>query len=256
VPSLVLDPGYASAVLRARPRGYWRFESLAGDAVPNAVPGGPPLRIHGPVSIAGGSEGNGCAVFRAGAPEQFLDTDGLWDLARVPGHAVELWFWSEGFHYASLVGLFPPLERVSSNPHSRYAHILLLEITADHRQSLHKPASIRFLHRWPIDMRVGDNLCSEDVYVPRRWHHVVVQKAGDRMELYVDGAPGRSLRLVPDHQGVSCQLVVGRRTPDSDDPKDSRSFVGQLDELALYDHPLSAEEVRRHFQLAAPKALP
>jgi hypothetical protein len=253
-PSLVLDPGYAEAVLRSRPRAYWRFGSLAGGGFPNEVPGGPPLRVHGPIGISDGSEGNGCAVFKAGAPEQFLDTDGVLDLARVPGQAVELWFWSEGFHYASLVGLFP--EPAPLDPYSKDAHVLLLEITARERQSLHKPASVRYLQRWPIDLRVGDNLCSEAVYAPRRWHHVVAQKAGDRMELYFNGAPGRSLQLVPDHPGVSCQLVVGRRTRDADDPKDSRSFVGRLDELALYDHPLSAEEIQRHFALATPKARP
>jgi Concanavalin A-like lectin/glucanases superfamily len=255
-PSLVLDPGYAEAVLRSRPRAYWRFESLAGGGFPNEVAGGPPLRVHGPINISDGSEGNGCAVFKAGAPEQFLDTDGVWDLAGVPGHAVELWFWSEGFHYASLLGLLPPPEPAWPDPYSKSAHILLLEVTARERQSLHKPASVRYLQRWPIDLRVGDNLCSEAVYAPRRWHHVVAQKAGDRMELYFNGAPGRSLQLVPDHPGVSCQLVVGRRTRDPDDPKDSRSFVGRLDELALYDHPLSAEEIRRHFALATPKARP
>jgi hypothetical protein len=248
--SLRLDPGYPAAVLASRPRSYWRFESLRQGAVANEVRGGPALRFHGPVTLAGHSEGNGHAVFRPGAPEQFLDTNTLWDLAREPGHAVEFWFSQESFSYGSIVSLFPPLDQVGPDPHERYAHLILVEVTALERRSLYPPASVRFLHRWPIDMRAGDNLCSEGVYVPRRWHHVVAQKAGDRMELYFDGRPGRSLRLVPDHPSVPCQLVVGRRTPDPDDPKDSRSFVGRFDELAFYDHPLSPEEVRRHYALA------
>ena len=51
-------------------------------------------------------------MFKAGAPEQFLDTDGLWELARTPGHAVELWFSAEGYRGASLVGLYPPVTAI------------------------------------------------------------------------------------------------------------------------------------------------
>jgi hypothetical protein len=36
----------------------------------------------------------------------------------------------------------------------------------------------------------------------------------------------------------------------------SRLFVGMIDELALYDHPLAAEEVRRYYELATTGAGP
>ena len=50
---------------------------------------------------------------------------------------------------------------------------------------------------------------------------------------------------------MSCHLVIGRRTRDPLDQSDIRPFVGRLDELAIYEHPLSSEEVRSHFRLAA-----
>jgi hypothetical protein len=255
-PSLVPDPSYAAAVLRSRPKGYWRFESAADGAVPNEVPGGPPLRVSGPVEVAASRPGRGCAVFRAGAPEQFLTTDGLWELAREPGHAVELWFLSEGIHYSSLVGLFPPKDYLPPGRHGRHVHTFLVELTARDRRSLFKPASIRFLHRWPLDTRVGNNIFSEDLYIPRRWHHLVAQKNDGRVELFLDGEPDHAMPLDPDHPTLSCRLVVGRRTPDPSEAHDSRSFVGRLDELAIYDHPLTAEEVRTHFRLATPEASP
>jgi hypothetical protein len=244
--------------LRSRPRGYWRFESLAGDAVPNEIAAGRPLRVNGPVGIgiAAGSSGNGCAVFKPDHPEQFLTTDGLWEMAREPGHAVELWFLSEGISHASLVGLFPHVERPNKAGNRRYVHSFFVELTARERQSLYKPASVRFLHRWPLDYMIGNNLMSERLYVPRRWHHVVAQKNGDRMDLYFDGVPDHSMPLDPDHPTLSCQLVVGRRTPDPLDPHDPRPFVGRMDELAIYDHPLSDDEVRDHFRLASPEGLP
>jgi hypothetical protein len=258
VPALALDPDYAGAVLRSRPRGYWRFEAIDGGSgtVANEVPGGPPLRASGPVDVARGPAGNGCLVFRADAAEQFLTTDGPWELPRAPGHAVELWFLSEGISHASLVGFFPPMKRTNMAGQRRYVHSFIVELTVDDRPTLYRPASVRFLHRWPLDYKVGNNLISERVYVPRRWHHVVAQKKGDRMELYFDGVPEVSMPLEPDHPTLSCQLVVGRRNPDSLDPHDPRPFVGRLDELAIYDHPLSADEVRRHYRLARPEERP
>ncbi len=252
---LTLEPDYAVAVLTARPRGYWRFESLEGGTVPNEVSGAPALRLTGPVAIGGqdGSEGlgkNGCAVFPPGEPAALLSTDDLWDLPQRPGHAVELWFLSEGISHASLVGLFKPKDHLTVGHHGRHIHTFLLELTAWDRQSLFKPASIRFLHRWPLDSRIGSNILSDEVYIPGRWHHLVAQKNGSQIELYYDGALVHSLALQPDHPAIACRLVVGRRTPDPLEQDDTRSFVGRLDELALYDHPLSAEEVRRHFQMA------
>jgi hypothetical protein len=35
-----------------------------------------------------------------------------------------------------------------------------------------------------------------------------------------------------------------------------RPFIGQLDELAIYDRALSPEEIAKHFQLIRPKTAP
>jgi hypothetical protein len=249
VPSLALSPGYSRAVLGAGPKAYWRFESMSDGAIPNAVPGGPALRVHGAVTVADRPRGNGCALFPPGHPDQFLTIDDLWELAHTPGHAVEFWFMPEGFSRAMLVGLYPPVEALPENAY-RYVHTLLVETTAQERQSLYRPASIRFLLRWPFNTAAGDNAFSRDVYVPRRWHHVVAQRDRDQLELYVNGVLGCSMTLDPDHPTRSCHLVVGRRTTDFNDPRDVRPFVGRLDELALYDHPLSDEEIETHFRMA------
>lgn len=252
--SLVLDPGYAASVMRSQPRGYWRFESLSGSLVPNEVAGRPSLRVSGAVRLADVRHGNGCVLFEAGAPNQFLGIDGLWELPGESGHAVEFWFLSDVFSHASLVGLLPPEELVLPGQPSRHVHNFLIEITARQRQSLNKPASIRFLHRWPLDTTVGSNLFSREFYVPRRWHHVVAQKRGDRMELFFDGVAENSMPIGDEPPPLACRLVVGRRTPDTRNPTDARPFVGRLDELAIYDHRLSEEEVLEHFRSASQKA--
>jgi hypothetical protein len=255
-PGLVLDPSYPAEVLRSKPIAYWRFESLVEGSFANELEGGTALRANGPVGLGGVSAGNGHAVFKAGEPQQFLSTASLWSLPREPGHAIELWFLSEGISQASLIGFFPPKDYLPLGKRGRHVHTFLLELTAHDRQSLYKPASIRFLQRWPLDTRIGNNLFSENLYTPRRWHHVVAQEDGDRMTLFFDGVRNRSMALDHDQPALMCRLVVGRRTPDPLELEDRRPFAGRLDELAIYNHPLSDEEVRRHYQLAAPRNRP
>jgi hypothetical protein len=73
------------------------------------------------------------------------------------------------------------------------------------------------------------------------------------MELYMDGAHTQPVSLHPDVATEACQLLIGRLKPEPRLPGrvHSRPFVGRIDELALYDRPLTAEEVRRHYELGA-----
>jgi hypothetical protein len=109
---------------------------------------------------------------------------------------------------------------------------------------------VRLLHRWPAGWQAGDNTYSQEPYLPYRWHHVVGQVNGDRIELYLDGRLSSSLSITPDHSDVACQLVLGRPTalPGSGLSID-RPFVGRIDEVALYDRPLTAEEIQDHHRL-------
>jgi Concanavalin A-like lectin/glucanases superfamily len=149
-----------------------------------------------------------------------------------------------------MVGFSPPREMNAPINAKDYLHTFLLETTALNRRALHKPASVRLLHRWPLGMKVENNAYSRSYFVPRRWHHLVAQKSCTRMEIYLDGELDGSRSLEAGIPTLLCHLVVGRRNPDPKAVKDSRSFLGRLDELAIYDHPLSAAEVRAHHGLA------
>jgi hypothetical protein len=246
IPPLELAPSYRDAVLAARPWGYWRFEALDGGALPNEVAGRPSLRVTGPVRLAG--VGNRTVAFGPPEAEQYLMMDGRWAPPRDPGYAVELWFAPERIGAGELATLF--VLRGGSS----YDHMFQLELTARTRESyLFQRCSIRFLHRWPPGLEGGDNLYF-DQYVPYRWYHVVAQTRGDQMELYVNGATLPSLSLSPERATEACQFLVGRLKPLPRPPQawQTRPFVGQIDELALYDHPLSAEEIRRHYALGSP----
>ncbi|WP_422930540.1 LamG-like jellyroll fold domain-containing protein [Singulisphaera sp. PoT] len=258
LPSLRLSPSYANSVRKSQPLGYWRFGTITGLGVPNEVLGGPPLRPGGQVRIESDPDSdsnNKHAAFVASAPESYLTTDSPWMLSRGSRHAIEFWFLSESINCASLVGLYPAENNLPRT--LRYKHFMLVEATAYPTLSLEKPASVRFLRRWlrSVDLAAeDDSLFSQRNYVPGRWHHVVAQRNGEQMELYVDGVRDHATTSESDPPGILYHLVVGRRTAEPTQLQESRPFVGRMDELALYDHPLSQQEVLSHFRLAAPES--
>jgi hypothetical protein len=254
-PPLVLDPSYRAAVMSAQPWGYWRFEVMEGGLVPSEVAGCPPLRASGPVQLADADAraANRCALFGPEESEQTLRLDGLWEPPSQPGYAVELWVLPERIGHAALVSLIDP-----APPKDDYKHLFLLELTASDRQSLLPPGEVRFLHRWPPSDSGGDNLFSSRFYVPYRWHHLVAQNNQGRMELYMNGAPAHSIAIGSERATEACRLLVGRLKPEPRLPGKihSRPFVGRIDELALYEHPLPAEEIARHYRLGAATGRP
>ena len=249
VPPLPLGDDYPAAVLEARPWGYWRFESLAEGATPNEVPGRPPLLATGPVRLAGpeGPGSNRCVEFRPGEAPRFLAMERDWHPTWHSGFAVEFWCLSEAIGHASLVGLVSP----GDSDH----HVFLMELTSRNRLTIHKPASVRLLHRWPPGWEGGDNSYSRQPYVPYRWHHLVGQVLSDRIELYKDGEPTTLPSGTPDDADVPCRLIVGRLTALAGSGLSvDRPFVGRIDEFALYDRPLEAEEIRDHYRRGAGRA--
>jgi hypothetical protein len=250
-PVLDLDPDYPGAVLQARPWSYWRFETRFGDTTPNEISGGPPLAIVGAVDIAGGPAANGCAVLTASAVPQYLELAARWSPPRAPGYALELWLMAEEYNHSTIVALLAPIDN------DAFGHITLLELLACGRYPFPPAPSVRFLHRWPPGAKGGVSVQNGIVYNLYRWHHLVAQGNGDRMELYMDGVLTRSQPLDPARSTAPCRVLLGRLLATNQKaPETYRPLVGRLDELALYDHPLSGEEVLRHYQLAIQKTGP
>ncbi len=246
-PPLGLDPAYPAAVLASNPWGYWRFESLVDGSTPNEVAGRPPLKVVGPIRLVGRDDGpapgvsNRLAEFRATTEPQFMTLEDDWQPNSSPGYAIEFWCLSRAITHASLAGLVSP--RATDH------HVFLMELTSRNRLTIHKPASIRLLHRWPSGWEGGDNTYSSEPYVPCRWHHFVGQVVGDRIELYKDGEVSSQASATPDRANVPCQLILGRLTalPGVGLSVD-RPFVGRMDEVALYDRPLTIDEIRNHYR--------
>jgi hypothetical protein len=257
-PVLELSPAYREEVLASKPWGYWRFEQLEEDLVPNEVAGRPPLRAKGGVHLESAPGGNRWAVFPPGDPQQALLMDGEWSPPRARGYALELWVQPllpqpRQSGQAALVSL---IARGEGPPEK---HVSYLELTARSRRSLHEPCMVRFLDRWPAGLKYGTTVFSRRTFVPALWHHIVAQKAGATLELYIDGrlASSTPAPKQEDDPTSPCGLLVGqlKRWPLQQHGNfacdEVRPFAGQLDELAVYDQPLTAEEIQRHFQCSA-----
>jgi hypothetical protein len=243
---LALDTSYREAVLAAGPWAYWRFEEMTDGIVAEEVAGLRPLRATGPVKLVGAGGRNRCLEFGPDEAEQSVAMDGLWEPPSDKGYAVELWAMPGRIGHAALASLIAP-----GPPAEDYKHLFLLELTASDRRSLLSPGLFRFLHRWPAGDSGGDNLFSTRHYVPYRWYHIVAQRAGGRLELYVDGLPTQPVTPPSALATEPCRVLLGRLkpVPRPSGRVHSRPFVGLIDELALYNRPLAAEEVRRHYEL-------
>jgi hypothetical protein len=243
---LLLGAAYREAVLAAGPWAYWRFEVIDRGAVADEVAGRPPLRATGPVKLVGPDDRNRCLEFGPDEAEQSMAMEGLWEPPSDPGYAVELWALPGRIGHAALASLIAP-----GPPAEDYKHLFLVETTASDRQSLLSPGLFRFLHRWPPGDSGGDNLFSARHYVPNRWHHLVAQRRGGRLEFYVDGVPAQPVSPQSASASEPCRLLLGRLKPipRPSGRVHSRPFVGLIDELALYNRPLAAEEIRHHYAL-------
>jgi hypothetical protein len=243
---LDLGASYRSAVLASNPWAYWRFERIDQGVVDDEMAGRPLLRAKGPVKLVGTEGHNRCFEFGPDEVEQSLAMDGLWEPPSDPGYAVELWALPGRIGHAALASLIAP-----GPPTEDYRHLFLIELTASDRQSLLSPGLFRFLHRWPPGDSGGDNLFSTRHYVPNRWHHLVAQRTGGRLELYVDGLATSPVSPPPASASEPCRLLLGRLKPipRPSGRVHSRPFVGLIDELVLYNHPLSGDEIRRHYAL-------
>jgi hypothetical protein len=208
------------------------------------MPERPPLRAIGPIELAGAPGDNCSAAFQRTSSEQYLIMDGSWAPPRQTGYAVELWAMSEELSASTLLNLTSR----AREPEQR--HMFILELTGQSHHLLHDPCRVRYLDRWPPSGIGGMNVFSQRMYIPYRWHHLVAQKIGGRLELYVDGEIGGTALADPAPETTACRLLVGRLKLDPQpDLYQIRPFVGRLDELAVYDHPLTPAEIRRHHEL-------
>jgi hypothetical protein len=77
------------------------------------------------------------------------------------------------------------------------------------------------------------------------WVHYVTTFDGTTLRLYADGAVVDSSGSVNAMGTRDQPFVLGRESG-----QDNHNFLGAIDEVAIYTHPLSADDVSRHYRTA------
>lgn len=235
---LDIPDSYRDLIMESKPWGYWRFQDDSSGMLRNEVEGGPSFRIYGDVGFRRHSTGNRSLLFPGDRadPNTLLMLESTWSPSVKNGYAIELWFEAENFSNSTLVALLSSTDPLPHNHHSA-----VVEVCANKQEM----GNIRFLHRWPPGPSLGVNLNSKRIYVPCKWTHLVVQRTGDHLQLFVDGELANEINLGPDQLIGPNHVLLGRLvTPELGAPPSMRRlFRGGIDEVAIYDRPLTPEEI-------------
>ena len=244
---LAISPAYVAAVKKAKPIGYWRFERDKWPLVPNVMGGTLECHINGSIGRTS-YQGNQAVEFGVTDQGGEIVSNQALDNAIHDSYSVEFWIKPSHYHVGAMISL------VGDNPmpNGIPPHGMLLELggTGKIPTATHHPGCIRFLHRSPASDSRGTSCYSKSPYTLRKWQHVVATKNGAEMRLYINGelaAKGEDASELPS----GLRLLVGQLYPS----RGVRPFIGQLDELALYNRALSPQEIAHHYRLVRPKTV-
>lgn len=235
-PKLQLNPSYAANVMRLAPQGYWRFEALSYGILPNEVPGGPRLQAAGAARITSEEGGNQSGDLPQGAQAGYFQIPNANKLLQ--GDFTISFFvqfdWLQSF---ALVSAMRYDKEVKGHP-------FLLQAYAAFRRTaqgtvLH--AVLRDPPAWDGGVEVHGNMKLR----PLHWHHISATRNSGLISLYLDGK--LIARQPVGSMPLDCrQIFFGRLNGNSDlDRAQAGGLVGRIDELAIFPHALSDEDILR-----------
>lgn len=244
---LQLGSAYAKLVLDSQPSGYWRFEESVSDSaglLQNEVAGRLALKVIGSVTRVRQGD-NHALEFGMTKESGWLLSQELWPAEPLDSYTLECWFKPSHYHNGAIFSVVNP----EQTEEKRNANAILVEIGGPHNLSARHTHSnaIRFVNRSPamFGIELGQ-ACQADDYVVREWQHLAAVKEGEDLRLHLNGdvvATATDDRPVPPQM----RLVIGQIFTQ----RAERPFVGQLDEVVIYEHALSKEEIATHYRVGS-----
>lgn len=246
--------GYETEVIAQKPSGYWKFDGALDNSFDNEVQGhrkaksGPSLSIH-PSGVneeahfPGFSPYNKSLYFPAGENKRtastsviaFLDADDgvsrrqgamtFW-IKQKEGAEGDQMLWLAGSH--SVNGA--PTRSLAYSTLTASGHLVFSMVNGNRDASVKSSQSIE----------------------QGRWHHIGISWDQAALNLYMDGrrVAHRSDAPALDEWVSFGNFVRFGKPTDDLLPMGIRNFHGWLDEYALWDRPLTPEEVDRQFRAA------
>ncbi|MFD1212064.1 LamG-like jellyroll fold domain-containing protein [Arthrobacter sp. GCM10027362] len=220
---------YGARVFDAEPDLFWRFDSLAGNKVADSGIFGTDGLLNGTVTSAAGVSGQGAGLGADGHISSSTSYSGPQQ------YAAELWFSTRATTGGRLIGFSNQQAGLSSN-YDRHVYM-------------------RDDGRLVFGTWTGreNTITTSGAYNDGKWHHVVATQSSDGLRLYVDGA------LAGSHPQTAAQVYTGYWRVGGDNlwgGASSRYLTGQVDEVAVYNKALGADEVKAHYVLGTGGELP
>lgn len=246
---LAVTSRYVDAVKQSKPVAYWRFEAVENHEIRNEIPTGCPLKVTAKIYLRGDETNRVLESGYAFEKDNLVSTEPM-DSFFNGDFSVELWVKPSHFHSGTLVSVmdkgYPPANldpEEFARQNAKCGYGFRLETSPDFG---YMPGTIFSMVSNPSQKMKADRCISQNnLYKLRFWQHVVVVRGSWGMQLYFDGQPVaavKSFRKATLAEGQ--HLAVGRLQPF----QDGSPFVGQLDELSIYDRVLTPQEILDHFK--------
>ncbi|MEM9519648.1 MAG: LamG domain-containing protein [Actinomycetota bacterium] len=220
-------PGLPSEVASAQPVGWWRFNDDLSYGIAAEANGGPVGTYTGTRELVEGVLGDAAGAIRLDAPADAVVLPG--DLIAPTSIAVEVWAKPEPGGGAT--------QRIIRHREHGY-HLDWLRDVGTFAAGLNL-----------ADAQGNDwgsaSLIPSVTFATGEWHHLVLTVEPGEAVLYINGVVHDRF-IAPATHGVyysGTGLTAGNDTPGST----SRTFTGSIDELAIYNRPLTASEVESHY---------
>jgi hypothetical protein len=227
---------YADAVLKSKPLAFWRLDDMAGRTALDSSGNGRHAAFE-----------PGVAYYLPGADRPGLASDRLISraahfaggrlVARPEGiggfYSIEFWFWN---------GLPNDARPITG-------HLLGIDLgkVATHLSlaGAQGPAAEGrlFFSHGPDG---GGVIAGKTPIAPKTWNHVVYVREGGRVAAYLNGREEHELYGDSDSTaaaGLEALFVGGGQGREN-------SFEGKIDEVAVYDRPLTRAEIAEHYRAA------
>lgn len=246
-----LDPGtrYESMILADKPLVYYRMDQVIGGVERNLADNRYHAKIYGGVQAV--TPGHRSSFLFGSFGDYLQTTEPIAELRGAKSYTVECWVKPRRYGFGSIfmlgmendksdIGVYAAarLEQTGSNPaigplqHLRYSHT---NKTPENDSEL---TNVKF-----------DALFSNKTYALSRWVYVAVVKEPEALSLYVNGSKSSEVKVETPLLDQEHQITIGRySTSTQEKHAHTRQFLGEIDELAVYDYALSPDAIRARYE--------
>jgi hypothetical protein len=218
---------YRAAVLADNPVSYWRLNDTSGSTAvdeENHNPGqisGATLNEPGPMAGDASMRFEGNGVVELGHDESLRPPES-WTL--------ELWFKASANEAAQCAPNFGPV----CDLYRYHAFGFVLQLQTDGQIS----AGV------DTDNQTSVGVTSPDSYADNQWHYAVVVRSQGNVSLSIDGTEVANAPTASSATYYCCEDVAAIA---NDGACHCESFTGWMSEVAFYNYPLSATQIKAHY---------